>query len=208
MSAMNLTSALTEARQQSRALDQALEDSFPASDPPSLSSPTIDAVPTAEAEQCETAYFVIADSARGKALMQWKTHGQARWVSPDQQVLHLAMSPALALLDALAGHCLRRDEAWSLATVQIPKGLFTTLDPVEDGTRPNAAQPSPTTPAPELRLCCERWAVERNAVALRVPSPLCPGEYNVLLNLMHPHFDDLRVCGLQTINLEPRLLGA
>jgi RES domain-containing protein len=185
-------------RSANQVLDKALADTFPASDPPAATSVT-PAAPTPAPADCPVqAWLVLDDAMAAKALDDWRTCGQARWLSPNTPSLQLALSPALALLDALTSHGFDQDRAWLLARIEADAALMRRLDTPHECWRERTFRN-------DVRLHGDRWALEQQSALLRVPSPLCPGEYNVLVNLLHPDSATLRLIETCPLEIDTRL---
>ena len=71
------------------------------------------------------------------------------------------------------------------ASLKMPPGQMLRLDTPPENWRERPYRA-------DVRRAGDRWALEHQSLALRVPSALCPGEYNVLVNLLHPDFGRLQ----------------
>jgi RES domain-containing protein len=49
------------------------------------------------------------------------------------------------------------------------------------------------------------WARERRSVTLRVPSAVVPGEFNYLINPLHPDFERVKIGKPERFSFDPRL---
>ena len=106
-----------------RALDRALKDSFPASDPPAATSFTPPATSEAANEDDVCAWVVMPRTCAEKPVEQWRSCGQGRWVSANVQTLFASLSPASALLEALVNHDLVEGaDEWVLVSLKMPPG--------------------------------------------------------------------------------------
>lgn len=141
------------------------------------------------------AYVVLRESMAGKRPEEWRTRGQARWISSDTNILSLAMSPALAVLDAVSLYSFVDDEGRLLLRLAFPPNLLRTLD---TGTKTRRALDR------DLRERIERWREEKHSALLRVPSALCPGEYNLLANPAHPDFPMLQRMDALPLDMDRR----
>ncbi|HEU0152228.1 MAG TPA: RES family NAD+ phosphorylase [Arenimonas sp.] len=141
------------------------------------------------------AYVVLRESMAGKRPEEWRTRGQARWVSGDSPVLSLAMSPALAVLDAVSLYSFVDEEDRLLLRLAFPPNLLRTLD---TGTKTRRALDR------DLRERIERWREEQHSALLRVPSALCPGEFNLLANPAHPDFGLLQRMDALPLDMDRR----
>lgn len=141
------------------------------------------------------AYVVLRESMAAKRPQEWRTRGQARWLSSDVSVLSLAMSPALAVLDAVSLYSFVDDEGRLLVRMAFPPNLLRTLD---TGTKTRRALDR------DLRDRIERWREEHHSALLRVPSALCPGEFNLLANPSHPDFPLLQRMDALPLDMDRR----
>lgn len=141
------------------------------------------------------AYVVLRESMARKRPEEWRTRGQARWLSSDVNVLSLAMSPALAVLDAVSLYSFVDEEGRLLLRLAFPPNLLRTLD---TGTRTRRALDR------DLRERIERWREEKHSALLRVPSALCPGEFNMLANQSHPDFPMLQRMDALPLDMDRR----
>lgn len=184
------------------ALDHALEATFPASDPPAATSFTPPATSVAANEDLVTAYFVISRTCADKPIDQWRSCGQARWVTGNVQALFASLSPASALLEALVNQDLAdSSDPLVLVGLKLPAACMLRLDTPPENWRERPYRA-------EVRRSGDRWALEHQSLALRVPSALCPGEHNVLVNMLHPDFACLQRCEPETLEIDPRLRRA
>ena len=126
----------------------------------------------------------------------------ARWNSKGTAIVYTAENRALAVLEFLVhlGKAERLQMAYSLIEIRIAEHLIETRDA---STLPSNW--ADITPPPMLRLIGDRWVKMGTSVALRVPSVLVPGEYNYLLNPVHPNFHELRISRPEPLFLDPRL---
>jgi hypothetical protein len=141
------------------------------------------------------AYVVLRESMAKRRPQEWRTRGQARWLSSDATVLSLAMSPALAVLDAVSLYSFVDEEGRLLLRLAFPPNLLRTLD---TGTRTRRALDR------DLRERIERWLEEKHSALLRVPSALCPGEFNLLANPAHPDFGMLQRMDAVPLDMDRR----
>ncbi|WP_158637043.1 RES family NAD+ phosphorylase [Arenimonas daejeonensis] len=153
------------------------------------------------------AYVVLRESLAAKAPDTWRTRGQERWLSADVPAICLALSPALAALEAVTWQGFLDDEPRFLVRVAFPYSLLRALDPTLD------AEPERRTTPGERRANDrradaprqgDRWARERRSALLQVPSALCPGEFNVLANLAHPDFAQVQKLDAMPLSMDRR----
>ena len=185
----------------SRCLDDALEDSFPASDPPSMTSPTAatpadDTIADGPGGAPMRVYRVIEP---GQAAEPFKpTDSGGRWSPPGKRCVYASLSPASALLEYMAHLEGQPPEQLMLAVATVPPGTVLS----------NTNEPSTWSELPyrhEVQQVGAGWLESGRSLALRVPSALCSGENNVLLNPDHPGFAGLQLQELRPVSIDPRL---
>lgn len=122
--------------------------------------------------------------------------GGGRWTSPGVHCAYASGSPGSALLECLA-HGSHRGRTLVLATARLPAGSVETLDPLPEGW---LARPY----SPEVRAVGDAWSRSGRSLALRVPSALIAGEFNVLVNPDHPLFAKIALESVEGIAIDPR----
>jgi RES domain-containing protein len=186
---------------ESQCLDEALEDTFPASDPPSQTSP-IAATPSsdviAETPAPLRVYRVVAAEHASEPFAPVAEGG--RWSPPGKPCVYVSQTPACALLEYLA-HLEggTPPDALLLAVASAPAG--TTL---AECNEPSTWRERPYRP--EVQQVGADWLASGRSLALRVPSAVCDGESNLLLNPAHAGFAALQLQELRPLQLDARLL--
>lgn len=185
----------------SQCLDEALEDTFPASDPPSQTSPMA-ATPSsdviAEAPAPLRVYRVVTADHASEPFAPVAEGG--RWTPPGKPCVYASLSPACAMLEYLAhldGPAPDRPLLMAVATA--PEG--TTL---AECNEPSTWRDLPYRP--EVQQVGADWLASGRSLALRVPSAVCDAESNLLLNPEHPGFGALQLQELRPLQVDPRLL--
>lgn len=184
----------------SRELDSALRDTFPASDPPSMTTPTA-ATPSSQyvapgASGPLRLYRVIESRDAAQPFAPDSAGG--RWTHPGVACVYASLSPAAALLEYLVHLEGRTPPALLLAVGAIPAEAV--LD--------EANEPSTWCTLPyrdEVRQLGDDWLRSRRSLGLRVPSAVCMDECNVLLNPDHPAYATLELIALRPLAIDERL---
>lgn len=183
-------------------LDEALEESFPASDPPALTASSIATTTTAGArtEGAQIAiYRVVALDERDTPFDLQGPGSAGRWTSAGTRVVYAAASPAGALLEFLA----------HLSDDATPDRVFLASAEVEGGLVRMLADLPPGWDAypyrPEVQRVGDAWAAKRDSLMLRVPSALCRNEFNYLLNADYADVAHVRNAACAEITLDARL---
>jgi RES domain-containing protein len=185
---------------ESRDLDKALSDSFPASDPPSMTTPMA-ATPSTEYVQPGTSgdlriYRVIEAHQAAHPFAPDQNGG--RWTHHGTACVYASLSPSAALLEYLVHLEGRTPKGLLMAIASIPAGAVLA----------EANQPSTWSTLPyrdEVRQVGDEWLRSKRSLGLRVPSAVCMDECNVLLNPEHPAFAALELVALRPLAIDERL---
>ncbi|MGN6512412.1 MAG: RES family NAD+ phosphorylase [Lysobacteraceae bacterium] len=185
---------------ESRDLDKALQDTFPASDPPSMTTP-IAATPSSQyvsptASGQLRVYRVV--SAHDAAQPFAPNTSGGRWSHPGLPCVYASLSPAAALLEYLVHLEGRTPDGLLMAVGAIP------AESVID----EANEPSTWCTLPyrnEVRQVGDDWLRSKRSLGLRVPSAVCMDECNLLLNPEHPGFAALELVALRPMAVDARL---
>ena len=124
----------------------------------------------------------------------------ARWHSKGRLSVYLAESRALAAMEILANtqDCSAlHSHAWNIARADLPASLVETPARFPDDWRD---QPPPAS----TRAFGDAWLASRHSPALRVPSAVVLGEFNYLLNPLHPDFARLTFSPPEAFHFDPR----
>ena len=157
-------------------LDDAIEASFPASDPPCHSVPV---AATLTVDVRTTLYRVVCSDAWNGAVPDDPGIYEDRWCSPSKRMISMATCVPMAMLEFLAGTHGRKPGPLILLSVHL----------CDDGIDDVGAYPegwdSPLPPE-SVRAVGDAWMDNsRMKPALRVPSVICAGECNILVDTGH-----------------------
>jgi RES domain-containing protein len=139
---------------------------------------------------------VLRESMARQSPSEWRTRGQERWLPTDVPALSLAASPALAVVDALTLYGFAEDEPRMLVRLALAPHLVHKLDVGTGDTSPLALA--------RQRREVGHWASQGESALLQVPSPACPGEFNLLANPRHPDFMRLQRFDARPLHLDRR----
>jgi RES domain-containing protein len=188
-------------------LDKAIADSFPASDPPSQTSP-ITATPTQSQVPLGHLGGTVGDQIRVYRVIEPRHASQpfsgpgsdagGRWTTPRTPGVYASLTPATAMLEYLVHLEGATPDHLLLATATVPiDSVLAQLEvPSEWRERPYRDS---------VRQVGDAWSKSKQSLALRVPSAVCEGECNVLLNPEHPDFAKLHLDQLAPMKLDSRL---
>ena len=187
-------------RQGAASLDNALAATFPASDPPSQTSPMMATPSSAYISSNESAelriYRIVEPRQASDPFAATET--SARWTPPGAACVYASLSPATALLEYLVHLEGRTPSGLLLAVGEIPG----------DSVISEINEPSTWRDLPyrgEVQQIGQSWLRSGRSLALRVPSAICPGECNILLNPTHAGFAALQLVALRPVGIDERL---
>lgn len=125
----------------------------------------------------------------------------ARWNSRGTRVAYASSNSALAVLEVLVhmtgGGSL---PGYSLVAASLPDSLVETLAP---SLLPSDWNASPVPPS--VQAIGDEWVRSNRSLALRVPSVIVGGVFNILINPMHADFAALTVDSISPYTFDPRL---
>ncbi len=125
-----------------------------------------------------------------------------RWNSPGKLVVYTAESRALALAELLvhleSSGVLSR---YIVFQVEIDESYIAHLD-LHDLPKNWRAEPAPK----RLQTLGDEWLDSGKSAVLRVPSAIVGGEFNYLLNPLHPDFSKLRIHLPEKFAIDKRLV--
>lgn len=183
-----------------RSLDEALADTFPASDPPSQTSPSA-ATPSAawirSNETGELRIYRVIEPSRAHDPFEPDDDG-GRWSPPGVACVYASLSPATALLEYLAHLQGPTPQELLLAVGMIPSASV-----ISEINEPSTWCELPYRP--EVQQVGATWLRSRTSLGMRVPSALCRDECNVLLNPRHPDFSILQLVALRPLRIDERI---
>ena len=128
--------------------------------------------------------------------------GGGRWNHIGTPVLYTASSRALATLEVLVHSPLSYvPDYYRMLTIRIPEDSMQTvpLDHLPDGW-------NGLTPPPAIKDLTGAWVAENKFLVLKVPSAVVAGEFNLLVNPIHPRFLDVCTTDKQPYSFDARLL--
>lgn len=186
---------------ESQCLDEALEDTFPASDPPSQTSPMA-ATPSsdliAEAPAPLRVYRVVAAEHASEPFAPVDSGG--RWSPPGMPCVYVSLSPACAMLEYLA----HRADGGAPGDLMLAVGTAPAGATLAECNEPSTWRDMPYHS--EVQQVGADWLKSGRSLALRVPSAVCEGETNLLLNPQHAGFAALQLQELRPLRIDARLL--
>lgn len=142
-------------------------------------------------------YVATALLGNGAAL------APGRWNSRGVRLAYTASSVSLAMLEILV-HVNREDvpDGRRMLAYEIPDAALAELPP---NRWPRGWDKLPYSDA--VRRVGDGFVRDGRQLALRVPSAVARGEFNVLVNPAHPQFGQIRLLADDPLALDPRLFG-
>ncbi|MGA0558625.1 RES family NAD+ phosphorylase [Larkinella sp. VNQ87] len=128
--------------------------------------------------------------------------GAARWNSRGQYVIYTAATRALACLENvvhLSGEGLEAD--FKVMLIDIPDALFVEKIAIDQ-------LPDEWFTFQNYNTCQQigdDWLQKNRSAVLQVPSAIIPGEWNYLLNPLHPEFGRIQLIGSEPFVFDPRI---
>lgn len=186
-------------------LDNELDDSFPASDPPSMVSGSTATPTSPHTTQADTQgsrraalFRVIESPDSDRPFAAQPTYKAGRWTSDGTPAIYASATEAGAILEYLAHARPGSNNEVLLASATIPSDCILTQQ----------ALPSTWSDLPhsgETQCIGDQWQREHASLALKVPSALAPGQHNYLINpahVDHVHLQSVVICA---VRIDPRL---
>lgn len=185
-----------------REIDAAVADTFPASDPPSMSQPVTAAPAVDERHHARPGprhvYRVVNRDEVEQAFASEANRKGGRWSSPGTPAVYASLSAAGALLEFLAH--LEGDSPKDLVvvTATLPDESIVVGEQLPPDWRERPYRDG-------VRGYGDRWLASRGSLALELPSVLCEVEHNVLINPEHPDAHQLKIRAVDPLHIDPRL---
>jgi RES domain-containing protein len=125
-----------------------------------------------------------------------------RWNARGTPVLYTCANASTAVLETRvhATGILPRTNMF-LVTIDVPDALIGAA--YEPDLPPDWNQPG-IIPQTTIAIG-QAWVTQANALAMKVPSVVCPADFNYILNPRHPDMRDVASIAVDPFNLDPRL---
>ncbi|HKT96175.1 MAG TPA: RES family NAD+ phosphorylase [Paraburkholderia sp.] len=127
-----------------------------------------------------------------------------RWNPRGMRVLYTCCHASTALLEALVHMAgLLPAGGYFLVTLEVPDAIHdgAFVPGLPQGWADLTREPAAT------RALGRQWLEAGEQLAMRVPSVICPSDFNLLLNPMHPEMASVKVISTELFALDPRLFG-
>lgn len=125
-----------------------------------------------------------------------------RWNYVGTPALYTASSRALATLEILVHSPISyTPDTYQMLTIRVPDDSLLSVPPdqLPDGW-------NGLTPPTSIKDITERWIADSRFLLLKVPSAAVEGDYNFLINPMHPRASDVMITDKKPYRFDPRLL--
>lgn len=187
-------------------LDEALAATFPASDPPAMTSKAIATAPDSqegtgkepEVEVVEIFRVVHRDQA-AQPFSSSANQSGGRWTSPGIPAVYASTTPAGAVLEFLAHMDGEKPVDLVLVKARMPGRNVTPSTSLPENWRE-------TPYRDDVREYGNAWISAGESLALGLPSVLCEQSRNLLINPEHGNMAQLMVESAEPFTLDPRLL--
>ncbi len=126
-----------------------------------------------------------------------------RWNKKGVGILYTSENRALATVEYLVHMPPSIVPAeLSIATIQIPDDISPKEILISDLPANWRNYPAPN----ELAELCTQWALSTETLLLRVPSAAVEGEFNILINPLHPDMNHVTISRVEAYRFDERLL--
>ena len=125
----------------------------------------------------------------------------ARWNSRGTRVAYASSNSALAVLEVLVHLAGGAPIGYSLISADIPDPLIEDLAP---NLLPKEWKLSPVPPS--VQAVGDEWITSGRSLALRVPSVIVDGGFNILINPDHSAFAKVSITSVSPYDFDPRLI--
>ena len=125
-----------------------------------------------------------------------------RWNYIGTPVLYTAGSRALATLEVLVHSPVSYiPDQYQMITLRVPEDslLSVPLDSLPDGW-------NSLTPPNQIKIITQNWVLDNRFLLLKVPSAVVTGEYNFLINPVHPRASEVVILDKRPYQFDSRLL--
>jgi RES domain-containing protein len=132
-------------------------------------------------------------SGKGAAIMG------GRWNSPGVEIIYAASNRALAMSE-VAVHVtfeMMPHNYWMME-IELPEKDYEKI--IDLPKKWNAFPYAEAT-----RAVGDKFVLEQNALAIKVPSAVVQGEWNILINPNHKNFDQVKIIKAEPFSLDRRL---
>lgn len=183
-------------------IDEAVAETFPASDPISMQQP-VTAAPAVDEHAPHAAVprlvYRVVERAHADDAFSIERNGKGgRWTSDDVCAVYASTSAAGAVLEFLAHLEGDSPEDLVIVTAMLPGESVTHVDTLPPQWRERPYRD-------DVRAVGDAWQRSRHWLALEVPSVLCGPERNVLINPEHPDAQQVKIRAVDPFHIDPRL---
>ena len=125
-----------------------------------------------------------------------------RWNKVGDAMLYFSQNLSLSLLEIIV-HADYSDLPmdYSFVEAEIPDTCIKAIQSID------FIQPKWSTEAAvnQLQMLGSNWLNKQEGLAMKVPSAILRQENNILINPAHKDFENLKIIGVEKLNLDPRL---
>lgn len=131
-------------------------------------------------------------------------YSSGRWHTAGRPIVYMSQSLSLAAHE-IAVHYPRGKHALTfvMSRIIVPDALATTLAVVDVTALPAGWDAQP--PRWVTQAIGDSWLLSESSAVLQVPSVIIPGEFNYLINPVHPRFEAIKASHPEPFSFDPRL---
>ena len=127
----------------------------------------------------------------------------SRWNSKGTRIIYTSDSMALSVLEVYVHVRFFIPDDFLLLHIEVPDTLKIT--PIQDKMLPMDWRNFPYSTSTQI--IGDEFVAQRRSPILRVPSAIIPGEYNYLINPLHPDIKTIKIVKTEKFDFDQRLLG-
>ena len=150
---------------------------------------------------CQAAYAAsAADMIAGTGGL----YSSGRWHSAGKRIVYVSQNLSLAAHELLVHYPKRKHSLkFAMCSIDIPGALVMSLPAFGVTTLPAGWDSQP--PRHASQAIGDSWLTAKASAVLEVPSVIIPGEFNYLLDPMHPDFGAIKAADPKPFSFDPRL---
>lgn len=125
-----------------------------------------------------------------------------RWNSPGTEIIYTAANRSLAMAEVAVHFSIATLPAgYMMMTLQVPDTV--SINEADIKTLPEGWNQFP--PLKETQLLGDQFIIDGKTCLLKVPSAVTQGDFNYLINPLHPEFKKIKIIGYEQFPFDRRL---
>lgn len=125
-----------------------------------------------------------------------------RWNMKGDAMLYFSQNLSLSLLEIIVHvEYAELPMDYSFVEAEIPDSCIKKIQSI-DFIQPKLSSDGSVN---ETQMVGSNWIINKEGLAMSVPSVILPQEHNILINPKHVDFEKLKVLGIHQLDIDPRL---